>query len=268
MSKNPTSQFYEALQNAYDAFNHSLFNGELDNSLITLQRRANTLGYMSYNRFISTGNNQTFTHELALNPEYFGVKPLVEVLQTMVHEMCHLWQMQYGTPSRKTYHNREWADKMLEIGLHPSHTGRVGGREVGQYMADYPIIGGRFLSVSNELHHKGFIVAWYDRFKPKNSSEQGMINDKNFAETLIYEAADGLLAIPYLSEDQENIKETYNHNNNGEPGSNQDRPIKQKPISSKNKFTCSCGNNLWAKPTLQAICKTCKSDFVLVENKN
>lgn len=262
----PTKQFYEALQNAYDAFNHSLFDGQLDNSLITLQRRANTYGYMSYNRFISTGDNQTFTHELALNPEYFGVKPLVEVLQTIVHEMCHLWQMQYGTPSAKTYHNREWAEKMESIGLMPSSTGRVGGKKTGQNMGDYPISGGLFLSVSNELHAKGFIVAWYDRFKPKNTSEQGMINDKIFAETLIYDSADALLTVPYLAENNNESENISAEGNIREPGSFQDKPVRVKPITSKHKFTCSCGENLWAKPTLQAICKKCKTDFVLVES--
>ena len=262
----PTTQFYEALQNAYDAFNHALFESKLDNSLITLQRRANTFGYMSYNRFISTGDNQLYTHELALNPEYFGVKPLVEVLQTMVHEMCHLWQMQYGAPSKKTYHNREWAGKMESIGLMPSDTGRIGGKKTGQYMGDYPITGGRFISVSNELHRQGFIVAWYDRFKPKKTSEQGMLNDKNFAETLILDAADALLTVPYLADNQENGQSIISAALDREPGSIQDKPFSVKPVSSKNKYSCLCGENLWAKATLQAICKKCKNDFVLVES--
>lgn len=258
----PTTQFYEALQKAYDAFNHALFEGQLDNSLITLQRRANTFGYMSYNRFISIGDNQTFTHELALNPEYFGVKPLVEILQTMVHEMCHLWQMQYGKPSIKTYHNKEWAAKMESIGLMPSDTGRIGGKKTGQNMGDYPIAGGRFMAVSNELHSQGFIVAWYDRFKPKNTTNQGMLNDKTFAETFIYDAADELLSIPYLIDNEVNQPEVKDQS----LAVLQQIEIKEKPISSKNKFSCSCGENLWAKATLQAVCKKCNTDFVLVKS--
>ncbi|MDV7546791.1 SprT-like domain-containing protein [Acinetobacter baumannii] len=264
----PTPELYEALQQAYDAFNHALFNGKLDNSLITLQRQANTYGYMSYNRFISTGNKDAYTHELALNPEYFGVKPLVEVLQTMVHEMCHLWQWQYGTPSQKSYHNREWAEKMESIGLMPSDTGRVGGKKTGQKMADYPIVGGRFLAVSNELHSRGVIVAWYDRFKPKHTSIQSMINDKNFAEMQSFNVVDGLLTIPHLPENTEISIANIFGQNPEEPGLFQDKdldkPIKEKPVSSKNKFTCSCGVNLWGKATLKVTCKICNTDFVMV----
>lgn len=261
----PTNQFYAALQNAYDAFNHALFDGKLDNSLITLQRRANTFGYMSYNRFISTNDNQIYTHELALNPEYFGVKPLVEIFQTIVHEQTHLWQALFGTPSKKTYHNTEWAEKMESIGLMPSDTGRVGGKKTGQNMADYPIAGGLFLAVSNELHAQGSIVVWYDRFKPKNVSIQGMLNDKNFAETLISNVADSLLTVPHLTD---NMSDSYTSIIIQEESiAINNKPIKDKPITSKNKFTCSCGENLWGKVTLEALCKKCKTDFVLVKNE-
>lgn len=58
--------------------------------------------------------------------------------------MCHQWQFYFGTPSRKGYHNWEWATKMIEIGLQPSSTGEPGGRQTGQSMSDYIISGGKF----------------------------------------------------------------------------------------------------------------------------
>ena len=36
-----------------------------------------------------------------------------------VHEMCHLWQQHRGKPGRGGYHNIEWVEVMLEVGLIP-----------------------------------------------------------------------------------------------------------------------------------------------------
>lgn len=262
----PTPQLYDALQHAYDTFNIQLFDGTLDNSLITLQRQANTMGYMSYNRFVAVIDNKTFTHELALNPDYFGIKPLVEVLQTIVHEMCHLWQSQYGTPSQKSYHNKEWAAKMESIGLMPSDTGRVGGKKIGQKVADYPINNGRFIQVCNQLFwDDGFIVSWYDRFVPRSSTLYQMIKDRNYAAALIDHASENLLVVPHLTIHQETpiddhctTPETTVTLNSSSQISN---PIK--PTTSKHKFSCSCGENLWGKPTLNVTCNICNTKFML-----
>jgi hypothetical protein len=120
------------------------------------------------------------------------------------------------------------------------------------------------MAISNELHSQGFIVAWYDRFKPKKTTEQGMLNDKNFAETFIYDAADELLSIPYLNGNE--IKANQPEGKHQDLVVLQQVEIKEKPVSSKNKYSCSCGENLWAKTTLQAVCKKCNTDFVIVKN--
>jgi hypothetical protein len=48
--------------------------------------------------------------------------------------MVHLWQHHFRKPPRKSYHDREWASQMREIGLIPTATGEVGGKETGQKM--------------------------------------------------------------------------------------------------------------------------------------
>lgn len=75
----------------------------------------------------------------------------IAICQTLVHEMCHLWQSEFGNPSRTGYHNKEWALKMESIGLMPSSTGIKGGRKVGQKMSDYPISNGLFSQVFNAM---------------------------------------------------------------------------------------------------------------------
>ncbi|GEM_PF-2883514 len=100
-----------------------------------------------------------------MNPAYFGSHSLIEILQTLGHEQCHLWQFEFGNPGCACYHNREWADKMLAIGLVPSDTGKPGGKQTGQKMSDYPAPGGRFLKVCIELMRDGagLPCPWVDR---------------------------------------------------------------------------------------------------------
>ncbi len=85
-------------------------------------------------------------------------------MQTLVHEQCHVWQNYYGKPSRRSYHNREWADKMIAIGLMPSTTGRPGGKQTGQHMNDYVLAGGAFQTAAVDLMATGF--GWLDRSVP------------------------------------------------------------------------------------------------------
>ena len=69
--------------------------------------------------------------------------------------MAHEWQYHYGRhQSRGAYHNREWAGEMLRLGLHPSDTGRPGGRVTGQQMTHYIMPGGRFEQVATDRHRK------------------------------------------------------------------------------------------------------------------
>jgi hypothetical protein len=131
----PTEETYVGFQKAYDFLNRKLFDGELPNCLITLQRRNSTYGYFSGDRFGRTDG--VLTDEIALNPSHFHDRAAADVLSTLAHEMVHLWQHHHGSPGRGRYHNREWAAHMKEIGLHPSSTGQEGGDETGDRVSHY-----------------------------------------------------------------------------------------------------------------------------------
>jgi hypothetical protein len=85
----PTTISAAEFQLAYDHFNAKLFDAQLPQCLITLQRTSNCMGYFSHKRFVS---DQGTTDEIAMNPEFFAGNPMQETLQTQVHEMTHLWQ--------------------------------------------------------------------------------------------------------------------------------------------------------------------------------
>ncbi len=150
---------YRAFQEAYDYLNGKLFGGTLPDVLVTLQRHARSRGYFAAERFAGR-NDESRAHELALNPDAFAGRTDREVISTLLHEMVHLWQQEYGTPPRRAYHDKEWAAKMKAVGLQPSATGEPGGKEIGQNMTHYIIRGGRFDKAFDELAAKGFALRW------------------------------------------------------------------------------------------------------------
>lgn len=134
---NPTNAIYNGLDKAYSYFNERLFNSELPQALITMQRKKNSLGYFASKRFESKTDETAIAHEIALNPATFKTRTDKDILSTLVHEMCHLWQQENGKPSKKAYHNTEWSEKMLTVGLIPSHDGTITGKRTGQSMTHY-----------------------------------------------------------------------------------------------------------------------------------
>ncbi len=150
ISASPTSKTYAALNRAYDFFNDRLFGGQLPPCLVTLQRKNKAYGYFAGGRFGSKDGAE-ITDEIALNPSHFSSRTDEQSLSTLAHEMAHLWQHHFGKPSRSGYHNKEWATKMHQIGLHPSDTGQPGGKETGQSCSHYIITGGPYARAYAEL---------------------------------------------------------------------------------------------------------------------
>ena len=254
--KIPTAEFYEVLQNIYHIFNEELFSGELPNCLITVQRKKRVMGYFSSHRWVESSGDKI--HELALNPAFFTSCNFIEVFQTVVHEMCHLWQFEFGKPSRSGYHNKEWANKMESIGLMPSNTGKPGGKRLGQSMNDYPIPGGTFESVCIELYKKGLFIKWFDRFPEVplkieeldhaaddafTAVDENEIGHDEILENLYTIVSDVIKDIVPLETMEANAK-----------------------IKQKTKYICEgCRAAVWGKPCLNIKCNDCKMDFITIK---
>jgi len=216
----PTETEYTAFQAAYDSYNRALFAGELPQCLITLQRKRGAAGYFWHGQFRARSGEAT-TDEIALNPE--GFADLMQILQTLVHEMCHLWQAHFGKPSRSGYHNKEWADKMIAVGLIPSHNGQPGGKQTGQSMSDYPDPSGRFIAHTQQMIADGFTVHWQ--------------------------------ATP---REQRPPKPPADPAEPGEDAGDDDDDAAPSP-KNKIKYSCAtCGQNAWAKPNARLICGECE----------
>lgn len=235
----PTDETYDELQLAWNHFNHTLFEGKLPLCLITLQREKQTLGYFSAERFVHLGDGG-ITDEIAMNPAHFGIAPLQDVMQTLVHEMVHQWQHHFGKPGRGRYHNAEWAAKMEAIGLMPSSTGHPGGARTGDHMNDYVITGGRFEAACAQLLDQAFRISWADRYPSYGLAS--MIEDGNLSAGNASVGA----RLQALQDAGDRIQ----------------LPAAPVAKATRRKFTCpSCQANLWGKPSLHVICGDCSIPF-------
>ena len=154
-------QQYSLLRRAFDHFNVELFYGELPQVIMTLHRHRGALGFFRPECFTLRTDAEKILHEIALNHDYFRAAiPTIRSLSTLVHEMVHLWQAEFGKRKpKRAYHNREWADRMEAAGLIPSTTGAEGGKRTGQKCSHYIAKGGRF-----EHSAANFLAATHDAF--------------------------------------------------------------------------------------------------------
>lgn len=251
----PTATTYAELDHVYRVFNAELFDGALPHCMLTLQRKKRTMGYFSSRRFGHRAGQRT--DELALNPEYFGIVPLVEIMQTIAHEMVHLWQSHFGTPGRGRYHNEEWAARMESIGLMPSSTGKPGGRRTGDFVADYPAPGGKFLKACELLLTQAFTISWYDLFPPPGGFSGG--HHDAVRESLLPAAADAALAIAI------SVQATESEGTSGasSPAGGAALSPAGANKSNRSKYACECERPLhvWGKPGLRISCMQCGAAF-------
>jgi len=164
----PTTTYFK-LQKAFDHFNKELFDDELPQTMIVLRKKGRCLGYYHQDQW-SERDQEGNIDEICLNPTTFNERTDTEILSTLAHEMVHQWQGVFGKPSRNGYHNIEWGSKMKVIGLHPSASGKAGGRETGQQMTHYIMENGNFDNAMTTLDVKISLVK-HDQQKEKKKSK-------------------------------------------------------------------------------------------------
>jgi predicted SprT family Zn-dependent metalloprotease len=226
ISASPTEEQFSALNEAYKYFNQTLFNNQLPGCILNFSRKKNTHGFLAPSRWRRVGNTDHYIHEISLTPFTLYREPLL-VFSTLVHEMVHLWQWEFASPSRNGYHNKEWSLKMEEVGLIPSDTGKKGGKKTGQSMTHYIEEGGQYERLFNKM--------------PKQ------------------------FLLPFTSLEGDLMKSLI-EKKNGEGGKKSDELKKRDRLITsgrkKTKYTCpSCKSNVWGKPKLKIVCGSCEVDF-------
>ena len=152
---NQTTEQYQYIYKLYNFYNSELFSGELPEVMITFARNNGASGMFFPNKWKDKKYNPI--HEISINPDAISNRNDIDFHQVIVHEMAHLWQFVFGKPSRNGYHNKQWAKKMIEIGLMPTATGSKGGSIIGQNMYDYWLEDGKFVLAFKKLQENNYL---------------------------------------------------------------------------------------------------------------
>ncbi|MFT6164009.1 MAG: hypothetical protein ACJAZ7_000770 [Zhongshania aliphaticivorans] len=258
-----SEETYKIFETAYAFFNARLFEGALPKCLITFQRQSRLMGYVSFNRWKNKQHESI--DELAINPEYFANFPLTEILQTLCHEMTHVWQAHFGSPTRNGYHNQEWSRKMISLGLMPSSTGKPGGKTVGQGMLDYVIEGGLFESAVKDIIREGFELIWFDTVsiipKPPSQTASKNVSLSSVPADTLSVSSNHVKEID-LGVDMDAFTTAI------EQSLLSDLPCeivtsRPKKASSKTKYYCTnCFSQVWGKTGLNIVCGTCIKPYI------
>ena len=227
----PTEQQFSSLNHAYQYFNRELFGGRLPGCILNFSRKRNAHGFMAAGRWRKIGEQSHTTHEIALTHITLHREPKL-VFSTLVHEQVHLWQVEFGNPSRSGYHNQEWAEKMEEIGLMPSENGEPGGKKTGQHMTHYIIPGGQYEQAFDKMPQ--------DFLLPFTSLDGDLMKS--------------LLTGTPLPKGSEQ-----------EPGKTGTALPYAPTARHKTKYNCQgCKSNVWGKPNMNLICGYCNEKYLAV----
>jgi hypothetical protein len=209
---------YDDIRAAFDHFNTALFEGELPVPLLTLRGVRGSKGHFAPDRYTPHGAEGATVPEIALNPETFSGRTTAEIMSTLVHEMCHLWDDCYGQPGQAPYHSKSWGTRMLACGLQPVTNRGVemlAGPSLTHIIPE-DARGDAFRAALATLPRE--VHLWADAY-----SEGGDVNAHLPAHIVKRREAKAKRA-----------------------GAQR---------ASKTKFTCpKCGANAWAKPSMKLVC--------------
>jgi hypothetical protein len=191
-STDPTRDQWSAYAAAFDYFNAALFGDALPRCILNFSRRARKGGFFAP---LCWEREDGRTHEISLNPDCLKSPPHW-MMSVLVHEMTHLWQQEFGKPSRGNYRNREYADKMKSLGLITSQTGQPGGKPTGQGMSHYIVDGGPF-DVAFQAMPLEYLLPWTSGRPTANGDRDP--KDKNKIKYTCPGCAAGVWGKPGLS---------------------------------------------------------------------
>lgn len=222
-----TTNQFKNLEDIYNYYNQALFGNELPSCMVNLSRKNRSYGFFAPYRWRNQNEKagEGKTHEISINPDHMDREDKLWH-STLVHEMCHLWQEEAGTPPRGNYHNQEFSIKMESVGLITSDTGKEGGKRTGQNMTHFIKRGGVFEDAFYEL-----------------------MNNEDYKKRTFYKPnfRSFINSFPTVDGDKDKDKEGKR------------TKVKDK---SKVKYTCDCGFNVWGKQGLEITCNACAKLYI------
>ena len=121
-----TSRTAGALEKIFRAVNQDLFNGEVEEPIITIQSTPTAYGHCSvFKTWEVKGDGR---HELNISADYLN-RPIENTVATMIHEMTHLINLQRGikdTSRGYSYHNKAFKEEAEKHLIKIDYDKRIG----------------------------------------------------------------------------------------------------------------------------------------------
>lgn len=120
---NKMSRAVSQLEHIYNVMNVDFFENKLPTPIITVQSSPRSYGHCTVNKVWKRKEDNTY--ELNISAETLNC-PIEETLDTMLHEMIHLYCRENGIKecSRgSTYHNKKFKELAEKVGLDVYYTG-------------------------------------------------------------------------------------------------------------------------------------------------
>jgi len=236
----PTELQYNAFQNLYNYFNEKLFEGKLFDCFFTFSRDGlHAIAVFRDRRWFNDA--ETIYNEISINPRHMLTDNPKKLCSTIVHEMCHAWQQQYGKPGRSAYHNKEWVNRMEKVGLKP-HNNKHPNIKTGDSVSHSVIPGGQYEKAFN-LIPKEILLPF--------SCIEALRKTFTFTDNQALSYDSEIKKLPEV------IKLMITNHD----------PVLNPPVATKVKYSCGCPGkdkkNFWGKPRLEKIyCDDCEESFI------
>lgn len=236
--KDVTRQFTDKLSLVINKMSMYFFESKgkykIPDVFFTLNNRCQTLvtAFVASNSLYNKENKKVINY-LGINPKWLN-RELREILATICHELCHIYENTYIHIPRGGYHDKQWEELMLGCGLKPVYLNKS---KTG--VATQIIEGGEFDSFVNSFKEE-FGEDYFNLVEYSTEIENQLRKDTEGTE-----------------EDNDIPK-----------ADNADKP-KKKYNRNKIKYVCpSCDCKVWGKQGLDIYCNTCDCDFIQeVENE-
>lgn len=128
------------LEKIYNSMNWDFFDGALPVPIITVQSKPGTIGHCSVAKIWQRKDGQTY--ELNIAAEVLNY-PIEETLDTMLHEMVHLYCRENGIKEVSRggkYHNKRFKEEAEKRGLECYQTGTYGWNiRAGDKLVEYAL---------------------------------------------------------------------------------------------------------------------------------
>lgn len=122
-----TSRTAGFLEKIFRELNTDYFDDQLDMPIITIQNTPRAYGHVTAYKEWSNKHGEK-QHELNIGAGTLN-RPIENVVSTMMHEMCHLWNMQNGiqdTSRGGAYHNKKFKESAEARDLIIDHDPTIG----------------------------------------------------------------------------------------------------------------------------------------------